>query len=229
MSNALVQVNKVFKYFKSLDKEDTYLKILENVTFEIEKSKITVLKGSSGVGKSTLLNILGSLDQPDKGEILFNGTNSLQLNEDDLMGFRNKQLGFVFQFHHLLSEFTALENTIMPLIIGGTTQAKANDMGSAILERVGLKERLNHRPRELSGGEQQRVALARAMVHKPQLVLADEPSGNLDDGNTRSFFNLIKELSQDNGITFFIVTHDKQIADYSDLVFELQNGQIQKV
>jgi lipoprotein-releasing system ATP-binding protein len=202
------------------------LEILKSVSLEIEPEKISVIIGASGAGKSTLLHLLGGLDRPDSGDVYFNGNNIFTLSEDKLAKFRNRNIGFVFQFHHLLPEFTALENTAIPQMINGVSLAKASAKAKEILEVVGLSERLNHKPAELSGGEQQRVAVARALVNDPSIIFADEPTGNLDSANSESIHELIAELRDKFRKTFVIVTHNAALVNLADKVFEIKDGRI---
>ena len=202
------------------------LEILKSVSLEIEPEKISVIIGASGAGKSTLLHLLGGLDRPDSGEVIFNGNNIFTLSDDKLAKFRNRNIGFVFQFHHLLPEFTALENTAIPLMINGVSLAKASVKAKEILVIVGLSERLHHKPAELSGGEQQRVAVARALANDPSIIFADEPTGNLDSANSESIHELIVELRDKFRKTFVIVTHNAALVNLADKVFEIKDGRI---
>jgi lipoprotein-releasing system ATP-binding protein len=202
------------------------LDILKSVSLEIEPEKISVIVGASGAGKSTLLHLLGGLDRPDSGEVIFNNNNIFTLSDDKLAKFRNKNIGFVFQFHHLLPEFTALENTAIPLMINGVSLTKASAKAKELLEVVGLSERLHHKPAELSGGEQQRVAVARALANDPSIIFADEPTGNLDSANSKSIHELIVELRDKFRKTFVIVTHNATLVNLADKVFEIKDGRI---
>jgi lipoprotein-releasing system ATP-binding protein len=188
------------------------LQVLEDVNMDLAAGDMVAVVGASGVGKSTLLQILGTLDLPTQGSIMFNGEELTRLSAQRLADFRNKQIGFVFQFHHLLPEFSALENVMMPALIQGIATAKARATARDILGRVGLSKRLTHRPSELSGGEQQRVALARAMVLEPSLLLADEPTGNLDRPTGEAIHQLFIELNQERGSTLLVVTHNPELA-----------------
>jgi lipoprotein-releasing system ATP-binding protein len=202
------------------------LDILKSVSLEIEPEKISVIVGASGAGKSTLLHLLGGLDRPDSGEVIFNNNNIFTLSDDKLAKFRNRNIGFVFQFHHLLPEFTALENTAIPLMINGVSLTKASVKARELLEVVGLSERLHHKPAELSGGEQQRVAVARALANDPSIIFADEPTGNLDSANSESIHELIVELRDKFRKTFVIVTHNATLVNLADKVFEIKDGRI---
>jgi len=181
--------------------------------------------GPSGVGKSTLLHILGTLDRPTSGEMLYNNKNVFELKDDDLADFRSRSVGFVFQFHHLLPEFNAIENTLMPALIAGMSYKDADKKAVLLLEDVGLSGRLSHKPGELSGGEQQRVALARALMLDPEIVLADEPTGNLDTQTGEDMFRLLQELNQ-KGITFILVTHNESIASQCGRTIRMKDGRI---
>lgn len=180
--------------------------------------------GASGTGKSTLLHILGTIDRPVSGEVLYEGTNPFSLNDAALAGFRNRKIGFIFQFHHLLPEFNALENVMMPAIIAGAAPRDAQQKAEEILTEVGLKDRLTHKPGELSGGEQQRVAVARALVLKPDVLLADEPTGNLDTRTGEVVHNLLMEINERKGVTMVIVTHNERLAERMGRVITLIDG-----
>jgi lipoprotein-releasing system ATP-binding protein len=202
------------------------LEILKSVSLEIESEKISVIIGASGAGKSTLLHILGGLDRPDTGDVFIKDNNIFTMSDEKLAKFRNKNIGFVFQFHHLLPEFTAVENVAIPQMINGTSLAKATIKAAEILEVVGLSDRLNHKPAELSGGEQQRVAVARALANDPDIIFADEPTGNLDSTNSESVHELIVELRDKFKKTFVIVTHNANLVKLADRVFEIKDGRI---
>lgn len=204
----------------------TRLKILNRLGFEAAPAETVAVVGASGIGKSTLLHILGTLDQPDSGALFFGDQSLFDLDEAQLARFRNRSVGFVFQFHHLLAEFTALENTMMPLLIQGQDRKTASRAAEAILVRVGLQDRLGQRVPRLSGGEQQRVALARALVHQPPLLLADEPTGNLDRKNSEQVHKLLLELNQEFGMTLVVVTHNSQLAAYMSRRVTLSEGQL---
>ena len=185
--------------------------------------------GSSGSGKSTLLHILGALDDTTQGEVTFLGQNLSKLSSNKQAKLRNQHLGFVYQFHHLLADFSALENVAMPLLIGGTKTAKAKEAAKVLLDKVGLSHRIDHRPSELSGGERQRVAIARALVNSPDLVLADEPTGNLDHKTALAIYDLMRELNEQSGTAFLVVTHDGELASKMDRQLHMQDGLLLKV
>jgi lipoprotein-releasing system ATP-binding protein len=220
----ILVANDVHKSF--FKKDEQKLEILKGVSLKIIPGKISVIVGASGAGKSTLLHILSGLDNADKGEIKIKGTNIISLNDEKLSKFRNKHIGFVFQFHHLLPEFNALENVAIPVMIAGESKTKAFKRALDLLQIVGLEDRSNHRPAELSGGEQQRVAVARAMANNPDIIFADEPTGNLDSQNGEVLHNLFLELKEKMGITFLVVTHNPQLVNLGDKVYEMKDGQI---
>ncbi|MCW6541329.1 lipoprotein-releasing ABC transporter ATP-binding protein LolD [Yersinia ruckeri] len=202
--------------------------VLRNVTFTIQPGEMMAIVGSSGSGKSTLLHLLGGLDSPTSGDVIYQGRSLSQLSSAAKAELRNRELGFIYQFHHLLPDFTALENVAMPLLIGGSKPAEAQDQARAMLLAVGLEPRSQHRPSELSGGERQRVAIARSLVNNPSLVLADEPTGNLDQRNADSIFNLLGELNVRQGTAFLVVTHDLQLAKRMNRQLEMRDGQLQQ-
>lgn len=201
--------------------------VLEGVNLTVKEGELLAIVGSSGSGKSTLLHLLGALDKPTTGSVFYQGNDIHKLSANKQAKWRNQHLGFVYQFHHLLSEFNALENVAMPLLIAGVNIKQATQKSKAMLERVGLKERFQHRPAELSGGERQRVAIARALINDPKLVLADEPTGNLDAVSAESIYQLIKNLNQDLGTAFVVVTHDQQLADKLDRQMHMVSGILQ--
>jgi lipoprotein-releasing system ATP-binding protein len=200
------------------------LHVLKGVDIGIRRGEIVSVVGASGVGKSTLLHILGALDRPTKGKVRLDSTDVFALNDKKLAHLRNKTVGFVFQFHHLLPEFSALENVMMPQLIAGDDISLIREKAEGFLAEVGLGDRISHKPGELSGGEQQRVAVARALVNEPQIVIADEPSGNLDKATGEELHNLISELSQKKGQTFIIATHNQLLAQRADRIVTLVDG-----
>jgi lipoprotein-releasing system ATP-binding protein len=202
------------------------LQVLKGIDLTIEQGELIAIVGASGAGKSTLLHILGLLDHPTKGTVNFKGQDLFQLSEPAQAEFRNRRIGFVFQFHHLLPEFTALENACMPALIQRRQPDEVEKEARSILQEVGLGGRLNHKPGELSGGEQQRVAVARALLQKPELVLADEPTGNLDTRTGEALFSLMRELNKSRGTTFVIVTHNDKLSAQADRILHMQDGQI---
>ncbi len=202
------------------------LPVLKGITLDIRAGEILSIVGPSGVGKSTLLHILGALDRPTSGRVMIDGVAAHELSEEKMAGFRNEKIGFVFQFHHLLPEFTALENVIMPALIAGKTIAECRGRGEELLTNVGLMGRAGHRPNELSGGEQQRVAVARALMNNPRLILADEPSGNLDRDSAEQLHELLFGLCESNKQTFVIVTHNEKLAARSHRTIQMIDGKI---
>ncbi len=201
--------------------------VLRGIDFSLNAHEMTAVVGASGSGKSTLLHILGTLDAPTAGQVLFRGQDLFRLSQSALAVFRNRHLGFVYQFHHLLADFSAFENVAMPLLIAGTPRDEINERVTALLERVGLRDRMHHRSSELSGGERQRVAIARAIVNKPDLLLADEPTGNLDHKSAGSVFDLLLELREEAGSAMMIVTHDRELASRFERVLTMRDGVIQ--
>ncbi|HWR83674.1 MAG TPA: ABC transporter ATP-binding protein [Candidatus Deferrimicrobium sp.] len=206
---------------------DARLRVLKGITFDVRKSEVVAVTGASGVGKSTFLHILGGLDRPTSGDVQFNGHSLTGESEKDLARFRNDHVGFVFQHHYLLDDFTALENVMMPLLVAGRPRPEAVRKGELLLEQVGLRDRKNHRPRQLSGGEQQRVAVARALANEPELVLADEPSGNLDTGTGRLLHDLLFRLNVERDVTIVIATHNRELARGCHRQVEIVDGTIQ--
>jgi lipoprotein-releasing system ATP-binding protein len=211
---------------KGLARRYGNLEVLRSVDIEIEQGELVSIVGPSGAGKSTLLQILGTLDKPDSGTLEIMGSNPFVMNPKALAAFRNKQIGFVFQFHHLLPEFTALENVCMPGWIANRGDAEVRKEARLMLERLGLQDRLDHKPSELSGGEQQRCSIARALMNRPAIVLADEPTGNLDSNNARSLYDIFLELRKELNQTFVIVTHNNSLAGLSDRVLEMRDGRL---
>jgi lipoprotein-releasing system ATP-binding protein len=218
-----IEIQDLYKKFHNVH---TPIEILKAVNISIEDGETLSVVGASGIGKSTLLHILGTLDHPDKGKMLFQGEDVFRFDSTKLAKFRNEFIGFMFQFHHLLPEFTALENTMMPILIKGDSPLVAKEVAEKILVRVGLKDRLHHRVGKLSGGEQQRVALARALVLKPRILLADEPTGNLDRRNSDQVHELLLSLNQEFSMTMVVVTHNMQLASYMSRCVTIVDGQV---
>ena len=212
---------------KSFIHHGNLINILTGIDLKINSGDSIAIMGSSGVGKSTLLNILGSLSAPTKGIVRFEGQNIYEMDENALSRFRNREIGFVFQFHHLLPEFNTLENTMMPALIARIPKKKASPMAKEILHKVGLEKRLSHRVGELSGGEQQRVAIARALIMSPRLILADEPTGNLDWLTGAEIADLLLQLNEDEGVAMVIATHNQKLAERMSRQLEITGGQIQ--
>jgi len=221
---SLLEAKNIYKSFQS---GTSTIEVLRGITLTVQEGEIIIIMGPSGVGKSTLLNILGTLDRPTRGEIWFRGDNISNINEDHLARFRNRHIGFVFQFHHLLPEFTALENVIIPRMIKGRDWKSEENRARDLLNEVGLGSRLNHRPGQLSGGEQQRVAVARALMNSPQIIMADEPTGDLDMASSEALFDLLLSLNRKFNQTFIIVTHEPMFAKQADRVIHLWDGRIQ--
>ncbi len=226
MSNIILSAKNISKYFVKANNEK--LEVLKNVSLEIEKQKISMIVGASGAGKSTLLHIISGLDKADSGSVEISSTNIFSLNDDKLSLFRNKHIGFVFQFNHLLPEFDAQENVAIPILIAGESISKSKKKAAELLDLVGLSERLTHRPSELSGGEAQRVAVARALANNPDIIFADEPTGNLDSANSEMLHKLFFEIRDKLSATFLIVTHNPELIKLGDVVFEMKDGNIFK-
>lgn len=212
---------------KGIRKKYGQLDVLKGIDLEIQSGEIVSIVGSSGAGKTTLLQILGTLDQPDSGTLTLNGTNPFSLNSKGLAAFRNQKIGFIFQFHQLLPEFTALENVVMPALIGGKGMEESKERAKQLLEKLGLRDRESHQPSALSGGEQQRVAVARALMNKPDIIFADEPSGNLDSKNAAELHQLFFDLRDEFGQTFVIVTHNTLLAEMADRSIVMADGSLQ--
>lgn len=211
---------------KGIRKSYGNLHVLKGIDFAVQKGEVVSLVGRSGSGKSTLLHILGTLDKADAGQVSINGTAISGMGDKSLSLFRNKHIGFVFQFHHLLPEFTALENVSIPAFVAGVSEKKAKMEAQKWLERLGLSHRLDHKPSELSGGEQQRVAVARALINNPDVILADEPSGNLDTQNSRELHQLFFDVRNETGQTFLIVTHNEELATLADRKVSMADGMV---
>ena len=213
----MIRVEDIHKSFGSL-------KVLKGVDLEIQKGEIVSIIGKSGAGKTTLLQIIGTLDRPDSGSVVIDGVDVFALKEKELADFRNRHIGFIFQFHQLLPEFNALENVMMPAMIARMSEKEAEQRAVQLLTELGMAERLTHKPNELSGGEKQRVAAARAMMMSPDVILADEPSGSLDESNKKELHKLLLQMREQYGQTIIIVTHDKELAEISDRVIEMRDG-----
>jgi lipoprotein-releasing system ATP-binding protein len=215
----MIEVKNIVKRYGTLE-------VLRHVDVRIEQGEVVSIVGRSGAGKTTLLQIIGTLDRPDEGTVCYDGVDVTTLSASRLAQFRNRHIGFVFQFHQLLPEFTTLENVALPALIGGTARSEAMRRAQELLDYMGLKERLDHKPNELSGGERQRVAVARALVNKPTVVLADEPSGSLDTANKQELHRLFFDLRDEFKQTFVIVTHDEQLAAQADRTLHMNDGRI---
>ena len=221
MNTALLSCQNITKFYQEGTQQT---EVLKQVSFSMQPSELVAIVGSSGSGKSTLLHTLGGLDQPSSGEVFIKGQSLQQMTPNALAKLRNQYLGFVYQFHHLMADFTALENVMMPMLIGQQNKTEAQDRAEQILSAVGLQHIISHRPSALSGGERQRVAIARALVNNPALVLADEPTGNLDHKTTESIFELIQQLNQEKQIAFLLVTHDLNLAEKLNRRLIMQDG-----
>ncbi len=215
----MIEVKNIHKSFGDLE-------VLKGVNLTVQKGEIVAIVGKSGAGKTTLLQIIGTLDQPTQGEVLINGERLMTKGEKELAAFRNKHIGFIFQFHQLLPEFTALENVCIPAMIAREKESDYKARAVQLLTELGLKDRMNHKPNELSGGEKQRVAAARALMMKPDIILADEPTGSLDEKNKKELSELLQKLRKEYGQTILLVTHDKELASIADRVIEIVDGRI---
>lgn len=226
LKNLFLQKNSRMISAKNIHKSFDSLEVLKGVDLEIQQGEIVSIVGPSGAGKTTLLQILGTLDDANQGEIIIHGNNLHAMNEKQKAAFRNHTIGFIFQFHQLLPEFTALENVMIPALIAGKSPAKISKKAAELLEYLQLSDRLDHKPSELSGGEKQRVAVARALINDPEIILADEPSGSLDSKNKEELHKLLFDLRDKFGLTVVIVTHDKELAALSDRVVSMKDGRI---
>ncbi|HPU46553.1 MAG TPA: ABC transporter ATP-binding protein [Bacteroidales bacterium] len=216
-----IKLESIYKTFKPVE-------VLKDINLEILDNEFVSIVGPSGAGKSTLLHLIGTLEKPDKGSVKYDDKDIYKLNDKELSNFRNKNIGFVFQFHHLLPEFSAIENVMLPALIAGISKEKASEKAERLLTELNLNHRLTHKPQELSGGEQQRVAIARALINDPKFLLADEPTGNLDSQNAEEVINLFKRLHTQANLTIILVTHQESFANISDRIIHIKDGCIVK-
>jgi len=218
----IIQIKNLTKIFG----DGVEIKALDGINLDIERGEFLAIIGPSGSGKSTLLNQIGILDTPTSGTILLDGVDVTEMSDKQRSKTRNKQLGFIFQYHHLLPDFNALENVMMPLLISGVKSSKAREIAHRVLDEVGLGDRMDHRPNQLSGGQNQRVAIARALVNKPSIVIGDEPTGNLDSKASENIYELLRKLNREHNQTFILVTHDERMAAKTDRIIRLVDGQV---
>ena len=218
----IIQVKNLTKIFG----DGVEIKALDGVDLDIERGEFLAIIGPSGSGKSTLLNQIGILDTPTSGTVLLNGVDVTKMSDKDRSRTRNKELGFIFQYHHLLPDFNALENVMMPLLISGIKSSQAREIARRVLDEVGLGDRMDHRPNQLSGGQNQRVAIARALVNKPSIVIGDEPTGNLDSKASENIYELLRKLNREHNQTFILVTHDERMAAKTDRIIRLVDGRV---
>ena len=218
----IIQIKNLTKIFG----DGVEIKALDGVDLDIERGEFLAIIGPSGSGKSTLLNQIGILDTPTSGTILLNGVDVTEMSDKERSRTRNKELGFIFQYHHLLPDFNALENVMMPLLISGVKRSEARETARKVLEEVGLGDRMDHRPNQLSGGQNQRVAIARALVNKPSIVIGDEPTGNLDSKASENIYELLRQLNREHNQTFILVTHDERMAVKTDRIIRLVDGRV---
>jgi lipoprotein-releasing system ATP-binding protein len=226
VENFNVIILKAIDIYKSYPSGKIKIDVLKGLNLEVKKGQILTILGASGVGKTTLLNLLGTLDRPDRGDIQFDGKSTLQLNGRKLAKFRNEMIGFIFQFHHLLPEFSALENVMLPGLIARKKKSKIKKEAELLLEEVGLYERKTHKPNQLSCGEAQRVAIVRALINNPKLILADEPTGNLDSNTAKEVYNLLQKLTKQRNHTLVMVTHNEELAKKADRILRLIDGKL---
>lgn len=227
MNNVILKAENLVKSYTNL--KNVNIEVLKSVSLDIVSGKITMIVGASGAGKSTLLHLLGGLDKADSGNVYFNGMNINNFSDEELSKFRNRHIGFIFQFHHLLPEFTAAENIAIPQMILGKSLKSSLNHARELLKEVGLEDRKDHKPSELSGGEQQRIAVARSLANDPSVILADEPTGNLDSINSQVISDLIKNLNQKFNKTFVVVTHNKELLTIANSIYEMKDGKIKLI
>ncbi len=221
--NEIMKIENVYKDYSIRNKQ---ISVLKNINLEIENGKITFILGPSGAGKSTLLHIMGTLDTPTKGKVYYKNTDLFSLNDKKLSDFRNTNIGFIFQFHYLLNDFNAYENVLLPYLFKNKNKNNIKYKIEELFKELGIIDRMYHKPNELSGGEQQRIAIARAIINQPSIVLADEPTGNLDSKNTHFAMNFIKKLNTEQNMTFVIITHNRELIQYADRIINIKDGEI---